>query len=268
MKPRIAILIPMHGLGGVEHVMKQLCAALIGEGIDCELLTLDAFRTSNTAFRVSGTAWLVARYLKRHGFTALISAKEEANGITALIKTALMPSLNTVVTRHVPLTNVGTDSRWYVPYLYQHMYRQIDHIVAVSDGIADMLRTVVGPQRADRVHSLPNAVIGPDFLTRAEHSVDHPWFRTIDPLWSPLAVWRNKEPALLADALGCMAVDARPHWLVIGEGPERAALDKRIQLRAIQSTTQFLGAMDNPLPWMRAANVVALPSLYEGCLPY
>ena len=63
--------------------MKQLCAALIDEGIDCELLTLDAFRTSNTAFRVSGTARLVTRYLKRLRFTALISAKEETNRITA-----------------------------------------------------------------------------------------------------------------------------------------------------------------------------------------
>ena len=167
--------------------MKQLCAALIeSEGIDCELLTLDAFRTSNTAFRVSGTAWLVARYLKRHGFTALISAKEEANGITAPDQNSLdaIPEYG----RHKACPTHQCRHRQQMVRALSISSTCIDKSTTLSPS-PTVLRTCapsLAPNARRPVHSLPNAVIGPNFLTRAEHSIEATLgSRTIDPLWSP-----------------------------------------------------------------------------------
>lgn len=265
MKPRIAILIPRHGLGGVEHVMKQLCAALNAASVETELLTLESFRTPTSTLRISSTAFRLAQHLRHHQFNTLISAKEEANSITALIKSTLLPSLNTMITRHVPVTDVGGDSRWYVPHLYRQVYRRVDHIVAVSDEIAATLRTIVGPHRAMRVHSLPNAVIGPNFEARSNESIHHPWLEQSTPVLVTVGrLAKQKNLGLLVDSLGCLPKDSRPRWLIIGDGPQRSALQRRIQQRSLDSITQFLGTLDNPLPWMKAADIVALPSLYEG----
>lgn len=52
-------------------------------------------------------------------------------------------------------------------------------------------------------------------------------------------------------------------WLV-GEGPERANLEKRVKGYGLENYVEFWGFLSNPYPHMRAADVVVTPSRYEG----
>ena len=52
-------------------------------------------------------------------------------------------------------------------------------------------------------------------------------------------------------------------WLV-GEGPERQNLEQQVQKLGLADCVTFLGFQSNPYPSMTAADVVVVPSRYEG----
>jgi glycosyltransferase involved in cell wall biosynthesis len=51
---------------------------------------------------------------------------------------------------------------------------------------------------------------------------------------------------------------------VVGDGPERASLERRVQRRGIAGAVRFAGATDDVLPWLHAADAFVLPSRQEG----
>lgn len=60
----------------------------------------------------------------------------------------------------------------------------------------------------------------------------------------------------------------RPQQLValriIGDGPQRAQLEQLARQLGIESCTHFTGQLDNPYPAIREADLLCIPSLYEG----
>jgi glycosyltransferase involved in cell wall biosynthesis len=52
--------------------------------------------------------------------------------------------------------------------------------------------------------------------------------------------------------------------LLLGDGPERAALEARAGALGIADAVAFVGFVDNPCAWMARASCVALSSIFEG----
>ncbi|GAB5377020.1 MAG: hypothetical protein AcusKO_34820 [Acuticoccus sp.] len=53
-------------------------------------------------------------------------------------------------------------------------------------------------------------------------------------------------------------------WFVIGDGPDRAALERAVASAGLAGRMHLLGARANPLPFVRAADLVAVLSCFEG----
>lgn len=53
-------------------------------------------------------------------------------------------------------------------------------------------------------------------------------------------------------------------WYVIGEGEERANLERLIQQYRLQDTFILLGLKENPYPYLRLADIYVQPSRFEG----
>lgn len=53
-------------------------------------------------------------------------------------------------------------------------------------------------------------------------------------------------------------------WNVIGDGPERNAVEKMIEEYGLQDHFKLLGLKPNPYPWLRKAEIYVQPSRYEG----
>ncbi len=51
---------------------------------------------------------------------------------------------------------------------------------------------------------------------------------------------------------------------ILGEGPERPALERYISENGLQDSVWMPGFMENPYPFMRAADLLACSSVYEG----
>jgi glycosyltransferase involved in cell wall biosynthesis len=51
---------------------------------------------------------------------------------------------------------------------------------------------------------------------------------------------------------------------IVGDGPDRPALEQLVQHLSLEGYVHFTGRIDNPYPWMRGAHLLCIPSLYEG----
>jgi len=76
---------------------------------------------------------------------------------------------------------------------------------------------------------------------------------------------RQKAYDVLLEAFARIAGEF-PDWrlVALGEGEERAALEAQSARLGLAGRVDWLGQLDDPWPWLRAADVFVLPSRYEG----
>lgn len=161
--------------------------------------------------------------------------------------------VNTVA--HLPGGLAGLAGRLMVRLTYP----RADHVIAVSQGVADGLVDSFGVSRT-RISILSNPVDGDAIRARAA-APDGP----LPPAPFMVAMGRlvpNKNFALLIDAFAAAAVPER--LLIFGDGPEREALARRIATLGMADRILLAGFNDNPFPAIAAARCYILPSNAEG----
>jgi glycosyltransferase involved in cell wall biosynthesis len=123
-------------------------------------------------------------YLRRARPEAILAAEPRFNLIAAWgrslsgLGSRLVISERIQVSRHAVFDGPWGDQRLHG--LLRRAYRKADVIVAVSDGVADDLKTYAGIPR-DRITTVYNPVVSPDLLARAREPLDHPWFAAGEP---------------------------------------------------------------------------------------
>ena len=139
--------------------------------------------------------------------------------------------------------------------------------VAVSGPIRDELEAAGIPPA--RVRTIPNGVD-----TRRFAPVDpaeRRWLRrTLGLPPVPAVVYSGRlSPEKGVDVLVDGWAVARRRGVLgtlclVGDGPERAALERRARDHGILGTVRFAGSAPDVTPWLRAADAFALPSRTEG----
>lgn len=141
----------------------------------------------------------------------------------------------------------------------------MDAIVAVSETIGGIFRARFGAEKVRVIHN-------PHDLDRirelAEAPLHHPWFSEDAP---PVVVGigrlcRQKNFSLLVDAVADLnAPREEPVRLVLlGEGPCRRRLERRIRKRGQQDHMLLMGWCANPFRFLARADLFALSSDWEG----
>jgi teichuronic acid biosynthesis glycosyltransferase TuaC len=174
--------------------------------------------------------------------------------------------------RPVAVTARGTDlnliSRFAMPRrMLQWAVAQADASVAVSSALSEILRQLGAP--ADRIHVMRNGVDLDRFrpLPQAETRRALGFDAGGPVLISVGNLIELKGHALLIEALALLKSshpDAR--LIIVGEGPERAALLHKAQACGVASRVSLTGALPNEelLRWYSAADVALLASSREG----
>ena len=156
---------------------------------------------------------------------------------------------------HLPHGLCGRVSRLLVRLTYPRARR----VIAVSEGVSDDLTANFGVS-SERTRVLANPVDGEAIRARgaepAPHLTDAPYVVAMGRLVP------NKNFALLIDAFADAEV---PGTLVIlGEGPERAALETQVARRGLGGRVLLPGFLENPFPVIAGAGCYVLPSNAEG----
>lgn len=140
-------------------------------------------------------------------------------------------------------------------------WSRADAAVCVSGGLIDLLPDL-GISR-DRGRVIQNGIDVE--RTRALAREPAPdWLPDGPYIAAPGRLATMKGFDLLIEAHARVRVEA-PHSLVIlGEGEERAALEQLVARLGVEDTVFMRGFEKNPLPTMAGAEVVCLPSRFEG----
>ncbi|MCP1445145.1 glycosyltransferase involved in cell wall biosynthesis [Pseudomonas sp. GGS8] len=204
---------------------------------------------------------LLRRIIRREGVTHLIAAKEQANLCTWFA--TLGSPCKVIYTRHAAL---DCSEQRINPTILRLLYALYlcgnDQVVAVSKGLRQSLADLV-PWGHQRIRYCPNAVVTEQLLSAAQTPL---LCGLPAEFW--LGVGRLVEPKgfhLLLDAYAmALGRAALPDLVIIGNGPQLAALTLQASRLGIEDRVHFTGFLSNPYPFIRHARLLILSSFHEG----
>lgn len=280
-EPRLAIFLPSLAGGGAERMMVNLASGMRDQGVRVDLVLADAtgpYRhlvpegvpvVDLGAPRVLAALPGLTGYLRRRRPGVLLAAMDHANLVAlwaralARVPTRVFVSVRSTLSQEAQ--NAKTRRGRWMPVLTRAFYPRASAVIAVSQGVADDLRTLLrtaGPQ----VLVLPNPVVTPGLEAQAAATPDHPWLQ-VTGVPVILAVGRltpQKDYPTLLRAFATLSQGRDVRLIILGEGPEHTRLEGLAQGLRISERVAFLGFRDNPFAYMRRASLLALSSAWEG----
>jgi glycosyltransferase involved in cell wall biosynthesis len=256
----IRILTEAAGMIDRGHVVALACAS--GARIHAEA---PRFRVPVTPMPIDRKRpqGLIAlrRYLAAHPVDVVNAHSSTDAWLAALARRAMRAPPPLVRTRHISAP-VPRDrlTRW----LYTTASA---HVVTTGDAIRSALIREIGVAPA-RVTSIPTGVDPARFAPRDKLEARR-WLRLPEtaPLVGICATLRSwKGHRFLVEAVPLLAHrDAQ--LLIVGEGPQRDALQKQIAALGLHDRVRMIGNQNDVAPWLAAFDVFALPSYADEGVP-
>ena len=166
--------------------------------------------------------------------------------------------------RKAAFVHVDYQQAGYTRALDGRVYDAFDRVFCVSEETrASFLQ--VHPECADRTSVFHNLISRERILCRAGEGSgfsdgwDGPRILTLGRLVSQKALEVSIQAMRLLKDGG-----VRARWIVLGEGPERRRLEAEIRRLGLADSFLLPGAVENPYPLLRQADVYAHCSRYEG----
>lgn len=251
-----------HG-ADVTLVLHRLRGQLLDQ-VPAGLRIVD-LNSSRTLMDIPG----LGRFLRAEKPDILLSNVDLNNVAALLAKAVSFSRTKVIICQHNPISlNFAACENWlyrYVGLMYRVLSPLISRAVAVSDGVARELAETGGLPR-ERVLTVNNPVMGPDFATRTAEVVDHPWFhQSNQPVFvtaGRLVAQKDHETMIRALAIHRLRFDSR--LIVLGTGPLLDPLMRLTEQLGVASSVDFLGFRANVLPFIRQADAFVLSSRCEG----
>lgn len=271
-KPSLVIYLPDLSGGGAERLLLNLAPRFLALGYAVTFLLnratgplLDQLPTGCQleilpAARQLASLPRLIRYFKRTPPAVFVTSMEHVT-IMALLARGLARSATAIVAiQHITLARPEVRSWTYavLPWLYRLVLPRADAVVAVSQGVADELRELLGEQT-------PITVIHNGIALPAERPAQprHLWLEQSTPI--VLAIGRLVPQKDFGTLLRAMAELPEPIRLILlGDGPQRSALSDLAATLGIAHRIDMPGFVADPTPYLQSADVVALSSIAEG----
>ncbi len=141
------------------------------------------------------------------------------------------------------------------------VYKRADRLLTISHEMTDGLVSELGIPR-EHVRTVHNAVDLELVVKRAAEPMEHPQSEPF--LVSVGRLDRQKAFDVLLDAYAGSEARHRVRLLILGEGPERPALEARARELSIADRVSMPGFVANPFAAMARARAFVLASRWEG----
>ncbi|HDY98142.1 MAG TPA: glycosyltransferase [Pseudomonas sabulinigri] len=267
--------------GGLERVQMHIAAGLVQVGIQTELVTrkvdlqahvllrpdvpVHAFASSRIGFMYRLSSWL--RKTEPH---VIVTSANDIGCFVLLLRRLFWRRSRIIWTQHLSLSGPLHASKGakrmrllFELWLMRRLVKHADMVVAVSRSVADDMKRLLAQNLPVRV--IFNPVIGEDFEQQSLEVIEWPWGDSAVPtvvFVGRLAQVKRLDLLLQAFAQCFEIMPVR--LLVVGDGPEaKMAADLSAEL-CLGDACKFVGYRENPLPWIRNADVLVLCSDSEG----
>lgn len=275
-RPRLGLFLPSLGGGGAERVTLNLARGVLAHGHPVDLVLVNAtgaYRDSvpdgvrvvdlagrRTRAAISG----LVRYLRNENPAGLLSVMNHAN-VVAIWAAALAGFKgNVLVAEHSELLPTSR-SAWQLAFnaSLRLSYPRATKVIAVSHGVK---RSLVAHARvaARHIEVIYNPVIGPEL--RSGHRC-RPAVLPADSVPNIVGMGRlvpEKDFPTLLRAFARLLEQRSARLLILGEGPERAALQDLVQELGVERAVSLPGFVSNAYDYLAHADLFALSSQREG----
>lgn len=273
---------PKRSSGGVRQWVLTMANALVDRGYRVDVLSeapaerfideplLDARVGRVVLGRKGWTARrALGRYVQAHAGVRVVAALDYYNLRAAALKRRFGDRVQVMVTQR---ENLSADAAWRAPLKYwlitravRRLFNQADHVVAVSQGLADDLHDNFGVHR-ERLHAIYNPAYRPQWLQAADEPVDHPFYRNRT---APVFVAAGrlhfvKGFDVLLRAFARLRAERDARLVILGEGKERARLEALVEELGLADAVSLPGRKPNLASWFRQADAFVLSSRREG----
>lgn len=286
LRKRLAIFLPGLYDGGAERVMLNLAAGLVEFGFDVDLVLAQAegpfldnvpasvrivelnsehLSAQRTLFSLPS----LVRYLRSERPDAMLSSLNYANIIALWAKRLAGVPLRLSISEHNTFSRereqLTGQYRWLLHGLMRRFYPQADTIIAVSEGVADDLASVLGIPH-EHIKVIYNPVITPELQTKKEARPEHPWFGKNQPpvVLAAGRLTKQKGFDVLIRAFAEVRSQRVVRLLILGEGEDRSALIDLLRGLDLEQDVALPGFVSNPYSYMANASLFVLSSRWEG----
>ncbi len=277
----IAILLPSLRGGGAERVMLNVGKQLAVENYQIDFVLVKAtgrfldqipsgINLVDLEARRTVTALpALIRYLRSQKPTVVLSSLPHINLAAIVANLLTRTQTKVVVIEHNTLSqsinHSSQQTARFLPILMRLFYRFANQIVAVSNGVAVDLEQMLKLPKS-RLSVIYNPVITPDLLEKANRPIAHPWYqqRRTPVILAIGRLTQAKCFDLLLRSFQKARLQEDANLIILGEGPDRKALEALTDKLNLRDHVQLPGFVDNPYQYIKNSNLFVLSSLWEG----
>lgn len=284
MKKRLIICIPSLRLGGAAKIALNLCEYYSENQTDVTVLLTGMLASEQVFSGIPAGVKVVVfpdqggnrllRFMRKIFWIAGQFKKIKPDAILAVRHDATVPS-------SLAWKLSGKPGRFYIreinpitKTLNRHpiMVKLIRAAYATANGIIANSKNVGESLRQknwlpdNRIYVIDNPVLTKSFFAKAALSVEDTWLSSSElPLIITIGrLQKMKAHETLIKAFNIVKKQVNCRLMIIGEGEEHDALQNLIQQLGLTSDVRLAGGMDNPYPYLKAAELFVLTSVYEG----
>lgn len=281
MRWKLAFFLPSLAGGGAERVMLSLACGFAARGHDVQMvlakregayvdelplgLRIIGLDNSRVICSVPG----LRSWLREERPDLLVSAMTHANVVSLIAAHFSIGMRRVVPTEHVALRQMQRYSQSrterFLPPLARALYPRAGRVIAVSEGVADQIRTDLRLKHS-HVAIAYNPIVDATLRKKMKESVDHPWL-VEDKTPVVIGTGRlttQKDFGTLLRAFAILRTKRAARLMILGEGEKRRELEDLATELGIAPDVCLPGFVQNPVRYMRRAHVFALSSIFEG----
>jgi len=285
---KILNLIYTHGVAGAEKYLLDLLPGLKEYGIDCDVICVcppahqnkvqlycDRLTQKGIAAQLIPTSRVnilsvakkVNRYCQTNAIKIIHAHLFNSDAIAVAVKIFFNKKIKLLSTKHGYKESYFIDNADSIGKIQYNLYyfltkfviSKIDNNITISKAIADLYYDLkLTPQKMPFIHH----GISVDKKIIKEDGVEYK--KAVPQLVIVGRLTKIKGHTYLLDAMPKI-IEQFPHiqLLVMGEGIEHKALEKKAAMLGIQKNISFLGFQNNPYAYIQQSDIIVLPSLYE-----
>lgn len=265
-------------IGGAERVTVNLANQFAQNGHQVEVLVVTedgelvdklSPEVEFSSLSVDQMRWAavpLARHLRKTRPDVLISFMTVAN-VMAIVATCMARVPTTVIiTEHSTQSGKHGLSIKRDMTLAKYTYAFADHVVGVSEGVAEDIRDWAHVPD-NKITAIYNPVISEDQIGASHELPSHPWFHD-EEIEVVLSVGRHVEekdyPTLIRAFAFLLEERDSVRLMLLGGGELTPEYESLIKKLGIEEEVEMPGFVTNPFPYMAHSDVFALSSRVEG----
>lgn len=277
---RIALHLWSLGGGGAERVALYLTQDFLSSGIAVDIVLwkeqgafLKDIPSGARLINLGDGGYVkrllvFSKWLFKEKPDALLCCQSLSN-ITGIVANLLSSRKTRIVLREPnTLERFRLEELWllrHFPMLARPLYYFSNHIIAVSDSVAEDLRNILHIP-ANKITVIYNPIPTQKIKTLANKLPEHEWFKDDVPII--LGAGRlvpQKDFATLLRAYAEIRKNKFVRLVIFGVGAQKQLLLDLAAELEISDDVDFPGFTDNIYSYLATASVFVLSSIYEGC---